>query len=262
MAVTAAVSLMGNLILSPIHGLGRFTSFASQAFARCVVPPVNGRLLLKQLEFVGTRSIGIVLISSVMIGAVFALILGDIFRTFSAESMVGAAAGLALCKEMAPVLCGFLVTARAGSAMAAEIATMRVNEQIDAMRVMAVNPFSYLVAPRILGAVLMMPLLTSVFILVGVVSAVSVGVAFFDIDIGTCMEKLRWLVRPRFIFQGLEKAAVFGAFLAAIGCYKGFYAGGGAKGVGRATTAAVVISLVVILLVDFVLSYIQFEQLL
>ncbi len=212
------------------------------------------------MEFVGNRSLGITIISATMIGAVFGMILGDIFRTFGAESMLGAAAGIALSKELAPVFCGFLVTARAGSAMAAEIATMRVNEQIDAMRVMAVNPYGYLVAPRILAAALMMPLLTCIFILTGVVASFFVGVSFFDIDIGTFIEKLRWMVKPQFIIQGMEKGAVFGVILASIGCYKGFYAGGGAKGVGRATTEAVVFSLVAIMVIDFFISYLQFDK--
>jgi len=174
--------------------------------------------------------------------------------------MLGAAAGISLSKELAPVFAGFLVTARAGSAMAAEIATMRVNEQIDAMRVMAVNPHGYLVAPRILAAVIMLPLLTCIFILTGVFTSFLIGITFIDIDVGTFIEKMRWMVKPRFIFQGMTKAAIFGFILAAIGCYKGFYAGGGAKGVGRATTEAVVISLVAILVSDYFISYLQFDQ--
>lgn len=257
--VTAA-SQLGSLVLKPVSGIGRFTIFLATSLMRCLVPPVNFNLLLKQLEFVGNRSIGIVFISAMMIGAVFGLILGDIFRVFTAESMIGAAAGVAFSKELAPVMCGFLVTARGGSAMAAEIATMRVNEQIDAMRVMAVNPYGYLVAPRVLGSVIMVPLLTCVFILTGVGSAFLIGIIFFDVDVGTFMEKLRWMVKPRFIFQGMEKAAVFGAFIAEIGCYKGFFAAGGAKGVGRATTEAVVYSLVAVLILDFLISYMQFDK--
>jgi phospholipid/cholesterol/gamma-HCH transport system permease protein len=137
---------------------------------------------------------------------------------------------------------------------------MRVNEQIDAMRVMAVNPHGYLVAPRILASVIMLPLLTCIFILTGVFTAFLIGISFFDIDIGTFFEKMRWMVKTKYIFQGMTKGAVFGFILAAIGCYKGFYAGGGAKGVGRATTEAVVISLVAILVSDYFISYLQFDQ--
>ncbi len=256
----STVAAASELAARPVTAFGKYTLFMSAALKRCFVPPVRSRLLFRQLEFVGNRSFNIIVISAVMIGSVFGWILGDIFRTFGAESMLGAAAGISLSRELAPVFCGFLVTARAGSSMAAEIATMRVNEQIDAMRVMAVNPYGYLVAPRILGAALMLPLLTCVFILVGVFMSFVIGVTFFDIDVGTFLEKMRWMVKPHFIFQGMEKSAVFGLILASVGCYKGFYAGGGAKGVGRATTEAVVISLVAILISDYFLSYLQFEK--
>jgi phospholipid/cholesterol/gamma-HCH transport system permease protein len=258
--IAKTISAIGELAINPINAIGRYTLFMGVSLKRCVVPPVQGFLLFRQMEFVGNKSFGIIVISAVMIGAVFGLILGDIFRTFGAESMLGAAAGISLSKELAPVFAGFLVTARAGSAMAAEIATMRVNEQIDAMRVMAVNPYGYLVAPRVVAGMLMLPLLTCIFILTGVFTSFVIGIAFFDIDVGTFFEKMRWMVRPRYIFQGMEKGAVFGVILTSIGCYKGFYAGGGAKGVGRATTEAVVISLVAILVTDYIISYLQFDS--
>ncbi len=260
MPFVKAVSAIGELVIKPIKSVGSYALFISTAIKNCFFPPVKGFLLFRQMEFVGNKSFGIIVISAVMIGAVFGLILGDIFRTFGAESMLGAAAGISLSKELAPVFAGFLVTARAGSAMAAEIATMRVNEQIDAMRVMAVNPHGYLVAPRILASVIMLPLLTCIFILTGVFTAFLIGISFFDIDVGTFFEKMRWMVKTKYIFQGMTKGAVFGFILAAIGCYKGFYAGGGAKGVGRATTEAVVISLVAILVSDYFISYLQFDQ--
>lgn len=254
------VTLVGELTLKPIESIGKYSIFVGNSLTRCVFPPVKLRLLFRQLEFIGNRSFSIIVISATMIGAVFGFILGDIFRPFGAETMLGAAAGIAMSKELAPVLAGFLVTARGGSSMAAEIATMRVNEQIDAMRVMAVNPFGYLVAPRILATVIMLPLLTCIFILTGVFTAFVIAVAFFDVDVGTFFEKMRWMVKTRFILQGMQKAAVFGLIVASIGCYKGFFAGGGAKGVGRATTEAVVLSLVAILVADFVISYLQYES--
>ena len=254
------VRSMGKAMIGPVEFFGKFTIFFFDSIKRCFFPPVSMKLLMRQLEFVGNRSFGITVISSMMIGAVFGFILGDIFQIFSAESMLGAAAGLSLSKELAPVLGGFLVTARAGSAMAAEIATMRVNEQIDAMKVMAVNPIGYLVAPRLLAAMIMMPLLTFIFILTGIFTSFVIGVVFFDVDVGVFFEKMRWLLRPKHIFQGAQKALVFGALIASIGCFKGFYAGGGAKGVGKATTEAVVTTLVMILVFDFVISYLQFQM--
>lgn len=176
--------------------------------------------------------------------------------------MLAATAGASFAKELAPLFCGFLVTARAGSAMCAEISTMRVNEQIDAMQVMAVNPYNYLVAPRIIASVIMMPLLTGIYILVGVGVALVMGLVFYDIDIGSNFAKMQWIVKISHIGDGMVKAAVFGFILSSLGCYKGFNAAGGAKGVGQATTEAVVVSLVAILMANFILTYIQFEPIL
>ncbi|MBM4252889.1 MAG: ABC transporter permease [Deltaproteobacteria bacterium] len=252
--------LWDDFFVRPISEFGRFTTFFLEGVKRCMVPMIDRRLLLRQMEFVGNRSLGIVVIAGTLVGVIFGLILGNIFRRFGTESLLGAATGISLTKEVAPVFCGFLVTARAGSAMAAEIGTMRVNEQIDAMRIMSVNPYSYLVAPRILAASLVMPLLNCVFVLVGSVAAYGVAVAFYDVDTGVFIEKMRWLVRPAYLTQGMQKSAVFGLLIASIGCFRGFYAGGGAKGVGKATTEAVVASLVAILIADFFVSYLQFDK--
>jgi phospholipid/cholesterol/gamma-HCH transport system permease protein len=128
------------------------------------------------------------------------------------------------------------------------------------MRVMAVNPYNYLVAPRIVAGVIMLPMLTCIFVLTGVATSFFIGIAIFDVDVGTFFEKMKWIVKTRHLVNGMEKGAIFGAVLTSIGCFKGFFAGGGAKGVGRATTEAVVISLVAILVTDFFMSYLQFEK--
>ena len=249
-----------NLFERTVKGFGSYCIFVFNSCRRTVSPPVNLTLLFRQLEFVGNRSFWIMVLAGTMIGAVFGLQFGEIFRIFGAEAMIGASATYGLCKELAPVIGSFLVTARAGSAMAAEIGTMRVNEQIDAMRVMAVNPYNYLVAPRMLASILMMPLLACIFTLAGVVAAFAIGVTLYDVDVGVFFDKIRWIVGPRHVWQGMQKAAIFGFIFSTIGCYKGFNAGGGAKGVGRATTEAVVISLVSILISDFFISYLQFER--
>jgi len=258
--VERTVQLLGAAVSKPVTGLGSYTIFLYESIRRFFWPPLSFQLVVKQMEFVGNRSFWIMVLAGTMVGAVFGLQFGEIFRIFGAEGMIGAAAAFALSKELAPVIGSFLVTARAGSSMAAEIATMRVNEQIDAMRVMAVNPYSYLVAPRLLGSVVMMPLLTCVFTLAGVIAAYLIGVALYDVDVGVFFDKIRWIVEPRHIIQGMEKAAIFGAIFASVGCYKGFNAKGGAKGVGRATTEAVVISLVAILISDFFISWMQFDK--
>lgn len=241
----------------PLVAVGSYMIFLSTAMRLTVFPFVDRTLLFKHMEFVGNRSIGVVLLASIGIGSVFGLQFSDIFRIFGAEGLVGAAAGYALAKELAPVITAFIVTARAGSAMAAEIATMKVNEQIEAMRVMAVNPYGYLVAPRILASVLMMPLLSAIFLLSGVVSSFVICTTLFNVDVGVFVEKIVWIIRPLHVIQGLEKAIAFGLVFSSIGCFRGLNAERGAKGVGKAVTSAVVISLVSILVTDFVISFIQ-----
>ena len=239
---------------------GRYVLFCLSAFRWMAFPFVKPKLLLQQMEFVGVKSFWIIVLAAVMIGAVFGIQFGKIFRIFGAESLIGAAASFALSKELAPVIGSFLVTGRSGSAMAAEIATMRVNEQIDAMKIMAVNPIAYLVSPRVLASMIMMPLLTAFFVVCGISSAFVIGVLLFDVDVGVFFEKIKWISEPAHIVQGLQKAAVFGMIFSTVGCYKGFWAGGGAKGVGKATTEAVVLSLVTILVSDFFISYLQIES--
>lgn len=245
------------VISQNLVNFGRFVLFSSDSLRRILYLRVPLKLLIQQMDYVGNKSFTIIALAAIMVGAVFGIQFGYIFRIFQAESMIGAAASLALSKELAPVVGAFLVTGRAGSAMAAEIATMKVNEQIDAMRVMAVDPISYLVAPRVLATIIMMPLLAGFFVLFGVLSAFTIGVGIFDIDVGVFIEKIRWISRPSHIIDGLQKAMIFGCLLACIGCYHGFYAGRGAKGVGTATTRAVVFSLITILVSDFFISFIQ-----
>ncbi|MCX6118318.1 MAG: ABC transporter permease [Proteobacteria bacterium] len=252
------VSIVDLLFVNPITAVGALVVFIGNTILRTFRPRMSFHLFLKQCEFTGNLSIGIMILAGIMIGAVFGLQFGEILKIFGAEGMIGAAAGFALSKELAPVIGSFLVTARAGSSMAAEIATMRVNEQVDAMRVMAVNPYNYLVAPRIWASVAMMPLLTCIFVMSGVTCSFAIAVLIYDVDIAVFNEKIQWIVKPRHLWEGMQKAMVFGLIFSSVGCYKGFHAGGGAKGVGRATTEAVVISLVTILVVDFFMSYFQF----
>ena len=253
-------SVVSSAFVQPVSFTGALTQFFGNTLLRTFRPRMSLSLFFKQCEFVGNNSIGVMILSGMMIGAVFGLQFGEIFRIFGAEGMIGAAAGYALSKELAPVIGSFLVTARAGSSMAAEIATMRVNEQIDAMRVMAVNPYNYLVAPRIWASVAMMPLLTMIFIISGVFCSFLIGVAIYDVDLAVFFDKIQWIVKPRHLWEGAQKAMIFGLILSTVGCFKGFNARGGAKGVGRATTEAVVISLVTILVVDFFISYWNYLQ--
>ena len=163
-----------------------------------------------------------------------------------------------MTRELGPVLTSLMVTGRAGSAMAAEIGTMRVTEQIDALTVMALNPIKYLVAPRVVASFLMLPILTVISDFLGIIGGYIVGVKMLGINEGAFMNRIDKSVELADIYNGLVKAAVFGLILSVISCYKGYNTRGGAEGVGRATTEAVVLSSVTILISDYVLTSLMF----
>ncbi|MFZ9520662.1 MAG: MlaE family ABC transporter permease [Silvanigrellaceae bacterium] len=252
-----SLETLGGLVRRQVIGLGRFTLLMHEVFFWLFRPPLRLQLIFRQFEFVGNKSLSIVTLSSLFTGAVLGLQIGTIFGIFRAEGLMGAATGKALALELAPVMCGFIVTGRAGAAMAAEIATMRVNEQLDAMEAMGVSPVSYLIVPRVIASTIMMPLLSVIFLALGLVGCFVLGMIMFRVDTSVFVAQLKWLVWVSDIRKGMVKALVFGFIISTIACYKGFYARGGAKGVGEATTQAVVASLLTILIVDFFISLAQ-----
>ena len=254
------VARVGDRVIGRLSDFGGFFVYLWEVIRQMFKPPVRVELILQQLEFVGNQSMNIILLTGFFTGAVFGLQIGGIFEIFRAESIMGAATSKALTREMAPLMTAFLLTGRAGSAMTAEIATMRVNEQVDAMEAMAVDPIHYLVVPRLIAAMIMIPLLCGIFILVGIVGAYVTGVMVFDVDVGIFVDRIKWLVEPRDIFSGLEKAFVFSVIIATLACRYGLQASGGAKGVGRATTMSVVATLLVVLCCDVVITYVQLRM--
>lgn len=219
-----------------------------------VRPPYRLRLLFGAMDFVGVQSLFIVGLTGLFIGMVFGIQLVDGFRDFGAENQTGAVVGMALARELSPVFTALMVSSRAGSAMSTELGSMRVSDQIDALLTMAVNPVQYLVVPRVLAGLVMVPVLTMVFNMVGIFGAWLVCVKLLDLDHGIFVDKVRWFVDVADLRQGLIKAAVFGLTVALIACRHGFYAKGGAAGVGQATTNAVVQSAVSILALDYVIT--------
>lgn len=242
-----------------ISRFGRFVVFVLVALKGMVYPPLSWRLVIEQLENVGYRSTLVILLAGASTGLVFGIQFSDLFRLYSAESLLGSAATLTLSKEIAPVLGAFVVVGRTGSSMAAEIALMKINQEIDAIRLMGVNPISYLVAPRILASTLMLPLLVVLFIGVSLAFTYFMGVTIFHVDGGVFFDKIPWLTQPIDVIRGLVKASIFGFILASLGCYKGYYANSTTKGVGQATASAVVSSLATILITDYFISYLQNE---
>jgi phospholipid/cholesterol/gamma-HCH transport system permease protein len=249
---------LGKPVLKNIEEMGKITMLFFSALAWMVRPPLKARLLFKQMEFVGVKSIIVVLLTGTFTGMVLALQGYHGFRLFSAESLVGSTVALGMTRELGPVLTSLMVTARAGSAMAAELGTMRVTEQIDALYVMAANPIKHLIVPRIIAGVLMVPILTVVSDFVGILGGYLVGVGILNINSGIFVKNIYRYVDLNDIFNGLVKAACFGLILSLIGCYKGINTRGGAEGVGRATTEAVVLASISILISDYFLTAIMF----
>jgi phospholipid/cholesterol/gamma-HCH transport system permease protein len=256
--VSIAVDKFGRAILSNVEEAGKILLLFLSVIRWMFRPPLKMRLIFKQLEFVGVKSIFVVVLTGTFTGMVLALQGYYGFRMFSAESLVGSTVALGMTRELGPVLTALMVTARAGSAMAAELGTMRVTEQIDALYVMAANPVKYLIVPRVIAGVIMLPILTIVSDFMGILGGYFVGVYVLNINEGIFVKNITRYVDLGDLYNGLTKAAVFGLILSLIGCYKGFNTTGGAEGVGRATTEAVVLAAITILISDYFLTAIMF----
>ncbi len=239
---------------SMTQSLGEFLLFSANALRWLFRRPFRWAVLTRQMEFIGVRSAWIVLLVAGFSGGVFALQTGDAFRLFNAEALVGSTVAIALARELAPVFTALMVVSRAGSAMAAELGTMKVTEQVDALLTMAINPVQYLVVPRVVSGFLMVPLLTGLFDVMGILGSYVVGVFLLEIPEGPFLNQMEFYLDASDIVQGLLKSAVFGLALTLICTHQGLKAKGGAAGVGQATTRAVVISSVTILLLDFFLT--------
>lgn len=256
--VRTAIERLGQRGIDSVENFGRAGLLTFRALISVIKPPYRWRQLFIAMEDVGVGSLFIVILTGVFAGAVFSLQSVQAFRMFQAESLVGTTVALTLSRELGPVLTGLMVAGRNGSAMATTLGTMRVTEQIDAMEVMAVDPEHYLVTPRLYASLLMMPLLNTIFVFVGMLGAFAVAVLMLGVDPGMFVGNIKEMVDPMDLVYGCIKAAAFGLAIAAIGCQKGFYASGGARGVGEATTSAVVLSSVAILVINYFLTAIMF----
>ena len=250
-----SVGIWAGMIVSSAGGMALMLF---QAIMWMFIPPLKVRNIFKQMEFVGVKSLFVVVLTGAFTGAVMALQSYNALKRFGAESLVGPTVALSMARELGPVLTGLMVTVRAGSAMATELGTMRVTEQIDALYTMAVNPVKYLVSPRILAGVLMLPVLAIVTDFIGVVGGYVVGVKMLGINSGVYIGRTVDFVKPNDIFDGLIKAAVFGLILSLVACYHGFNTVGGAAGVGDSATKSVVLGCVLILMSDYFLTSVMF----
>ncbi len=248
------IEAFGAMILTAFRQLGEFLLFGRSFLSWIFTKPFRTSLVFRQMEFIGVKSLPIIALTGTFTGMVFGLQIGYAFRQFNAEVFVGSTVGLALTREIGPVFTALMVVARAGSAMAAEIGTMKVTEQVDALTAMAVNPIHYLVVPRVIASTVMLPLLAGLFSFIGVLGAYFVSTVLLNIDSNTFIQKLQYYVDSDDLVGGLIKAAIFGFVLALISCHRGYRTDGGAEGVGRSTTQAVVISSVTILVLDYFLT--------
>jgi phospholipid/cholesterol/gamma-HCH transport system permease protein len=222
-----------------------------RTIAWSVRPPYRLRSLLEQMALVGVSSLPIVLITAIFTGAVLALQTTTGFRRFHAEDLVGTVVALSICRELGPVLTGIIVAGRVGSGMAAELGTMRVTEQIDALQTLATDPINYLVVPRFLAAFVMLPVLTALADIIGMAGGFAVSVFVLGANPHIYFRRSLDFLNLDDIYTGLVKAAIFGMIIALVGCYEGFNASGGAEGVGRSTTRSVVLASMLILTANY-----------
>jgi phospholipid/cholesterol/gamma-HCH transport system permease protein len=259
----AEESLLGSL-LSPLtnalDGIGRFLLLTGQTVTWLLRPPFRVVQVLLAMDFLGVQSLFIIALTGMFSGMVLALQMTYSLRQFGAESVVGSVVAISLAREISPVFAGLMVTARAGSALAAELGNMRVTEQIDALTTMAVSPVQYLLAPRLLAAVVMLPLLCILYSCIGMVGAWLVAVKTLGVDLGLFLDNIEKYLLPSDFYMGLWKSGTFGFLICAISCNQGFNASGGAKGVGEATTRAVVQSAVAILVANYVITSLLTEM--
>lgn len=237
---------------------GRVMILFVQTLALIFRPPFQGREILKQMEEVGVRSFPVVIITAAFTGMVLALQTFTGFKRFHAESMVGTVVALSVIRELGPVLTGLMVSGRVGSAMAAELGTMRVTEQIDALYTLATNPIKYLIVPRFLAATIMLPILVIFADVIGILGGYLVSVQILGANPTLYIRRTWDYLEFSDLYSGLLKAMIFGMIVAIISCYYGFSTEGGAEGVGRATTKAVVMSSMTILISNYFITALLF----
>jgi phospholipid/cholesterol/gamma-HCH transport system permease protein len=253
-----ALAVIGRVVIRFLEHLGRVTFFTLTAVSHCVRPPIYPRLIGRQMINIGYYSLPVVGLTAIFSGMVLALQSYTGFARFNAESAIANVVVLSITRELGPVLAGLMVAGRIGASMAAEIGTMRVTEQIDALTTLSTNPYKYLIAPRLIAGLLMLPLLVLVADIIGVFGGYLVGVYKLGFNPSVYMSNTVDFLEPLDVISGLVKAAAFGFIIALMGCYHGFRSQGGAQGVGSATTNAVVSASILILTFNYIITELFF----
>jgi phospholipid/cholesterol/gamma-HCH transport system permease protein len=251
---------LGRAFLAGLETMGRLTLFTARAVYYAVQPPYYWRLLLRQMVEIGYYSLPVVGLTAIFTGMVLALQSYTGFTRFNAEAAIPNVVVLSMTRELGPVLAGLMVAGRIGAAIAAEIGTMRVTEQIDALTTLSTNPLKYLVAPRLVAGLLMLPLLVAVADLIGVFGGYIVSIYKLGFNPATYIKNTVDFVEFLDVVSGLVKAAVYGFLVTLMGCYHGYHSKGGAQGVGAATTNAVVSASILILIFNYIITELFFSR--
>ncbi len=254
------LATVGRVFIGFLAHVGRLAAFAGTAISHIFRPPFYLRLLLRSMIEIGYYSLPVVGLTAIFSGMVLALQSYTGFARFSAEGAVATVVVLSMTRELGPVLAGLMVAGRIGASMAAEIGTMRVTEQIDALVTLSTNPFKYLVSPRILAGTLMLPFLVVIADIIGVFGGYIVGVYKLGFNPASYIKATWEYLKLVDVVSGLTKAAVFGFLISLMGCYHGYYSKGGAQGVGAATTNSVVSAAILILVFNYVITTLYFGK--
>ena len=255
-----ALAALGRGVLGACRSAGSVAVFAAEGVSHIVRPPLYGRMLGRAFTEFAYFSLPVVALTAIFSGMVIALQSFTGFSRFNAESAVASIVVLSVVRERGPVLAGLMVAGRVGAAMAAEIGTMRVTDQIDALGTLSTNPMKYLVAPRLLAGTLALPLLVVVADILGVMGGYIIATVKIGLNPSSYLQNTFSFMTTSDVVSGLAKAAVFGFLIALMGCYHGYNSRGGAQGVGAATTGAVVSASILILAFDYVLTELFFAR--
>jgi phospholipid/cholesterol/gamma-HCH transport system permease protein len=258
--VIEILSTIGRVVILFLIHVGKLSKFTALAVSHMVRPPFYPRLIAKAMLEIGYFSLPVVGLTAIFSGMVIALQSYSGFARFSAEGAVATVVVLTLTRELGPVLAGLMVAGRVGASMAAEIGTMRVTEQIDALTTLSTNPFKYLMAPRLLAGLIMMPILVLVADIIGVFGGYIVAIYRLGFNPANYLSRTWEYLEVNDVVSGLTKAAVFGFLICLMGCYHGYHSKGGAQGVGQATTNAVVSAAIMILVFNYIITTLFFGK--
>ena len=254
------LAAIGRAVIALCRGAGALAAFALEGLSHLVRPPFYGRLFGRALLEIGYFSLPVVALTAVFTGMVLALQSATGLSRFNAESAIANLVVLSMTRELGPVLAGLMVAGRVGAAMAAELGTMRVTDQIDALTTLQTDPMKYLVAPRLAGGLVALPILVLIGDILGVLGGFVVATLKLGFNPQVYLANTLNFMQTTDVVSGLVKAAVFGLLVALMGCYHGYHSRGGAQGVGAATTSAVVSASVLILAFDYVLTELFFAR--